>query len=123
VRGALKHSWIFNINDLMLIKPLEDLQEDYYHPTLCADGEQRDLLQTIPSMVIRNIILLQEWFKEQASINQRIWMTLTAEAFANWKALQFHRTSQPTNAVESPITANITTPTVSEATSFQHGTK
>ena len=82
VRGALTHAWIFTINDLMLIKPYEDLSADYYHPTLGDDGEQRDLLMTIPSMVIRNIVYLQEWYRQQASIDQSIWLMLSAESFA-----------------------------------------
>jgi hypothetical protein len=44
---------------------LEDLSGDYYHTKLGEDG---DIITSkplrIPLMVVRNIILLQQWYRE-----------------------------------------------------------
>jgi hypothetical protein len=126
VRGALVNFWIFTINDMMVVDPQVDLSMDYYHPTLDSEGEQRDVLQNIPPMVLRNISLLQQWYREQCSIDARIWFTLSETTFLNWKALMFHRSPQPScntsNAdVKQPNIINNNT--TSEAEFFQRSIK
>ena len=62
IQSAFMEFWIFSIYDLMNTNALEDLAGDYYHTTLGEDGDiiTSDALR-IPVMVIRNIILLQQW--------------------------------------------------------------
>jgi hypothetical protein len=55
--------WINTINDLMSIKPSEDLMLPYFYPNFDEDGEPIDRKCRFPSMVIRNIDLLQKWYR------------------------------------------------------------
>jgi hypothetical protein len=55
VYSGFKVFWINTINDLMSIKPNEDLMLPYFYLTFDEDGEPIDRKCRFPSMVIRNI--------------------------------------------------------------------
>jgi hypothetical protein len=97
IRGAFMDLWIFSIHDRMNTNPYEDLSGDQYHTILRDDGDiiTRKLLR-IPVMFITNIILLQQWYREQGSKDHCIWFTLSKDSFIAWKAKHFHALSAPT---------------------------
>lgn len=61
---ALKAFWIFNIHDLMNLHPQIDLQEEYPLSKVNENGESTEGYYKLPSMLIKNIELLQQWYFE-----------------------------------------------------------
>jgi hypothetical protein len=75
-------------------------------------------------MVVRNIILLPQWYREQGSIDQRIWFTLTEDSFIAWNAKHSHAAHAP-GTMSSPTrpTPEVPTKNTSDVESFQRSIK
>ena len=91
VYSAFKEFWIFTIHDLMSLEARELLNAIYMHYTTCNDsGTQIARKCHFPPMLVRNIELLQQRYREAAgTYDIRIWFTLKESAFTGWKQLIF----------------------------------
>ena len=107
VHSAFKEFWIFTIHDLMSLQPHELLNIIYSHSTTDDSGTQHERQCRFPAMLVRNIELLQQWYREAAgTYDIRIWFTLKESAFLNWKQLIFQGTSStPYDAI--PIESTV----------------
>jgi hypothetical protein len=55
-----------------------------------------------------NFILLQQWYRYQSSIDQRIRFTLSENSFNAWKAQRFHAKTTPKTTMEKSTDIYIT---------------
>jgi len=126
VRSAFKEFWINNIHDLMNCKVREDLTQSYSHTTI-EKGVVTDTKHVLPTMLIRNIELLQLWYRELCDNNYRIWFNLYQSDFQTWKNLQFFGPSLETQnapkTTQSLGTGFYDPITSSDAVSFQRSIK
>ena len=133
VSYAFPALWIFNINDLLNLQPRLDLQESFTHCTTNEEGETVEGIYKLPSMIVRNIELLQQWYYEHTSPTVNVWFTLNETTFEQWKLIRFHLTGNngPTTVIETPTPPTPPTPTpipsnvpvVTEATTFLRSIK
>ena len=124
VRSAFQQFWIFNIYDLMSTVVDEDLKAEFTHSTI-VDDIPVTTTHRLPPMLLRNICLLQQWFKSADSNAVTVWFTLYEPAFTTWKRIVFkgipmHSSNNPISTVES-LPVNLSTP--SEASLFQRSIK
>jgi hypothetical protein len=128
VYSAFTKFWIFNINDLMNLRPRIDLQEEYTFSKVNDKGESIEVNSKLPAMVIRNIELLQQWYIESSHPNVMSWFPLNQSIFNEWKNNQLHLTSnndQPNIVTSStPLVVTSSQPYQSnQAASFQRSIK
>ncbi len=131
VHSAFKLFWIHTIHDLMNLKPNEDLTMAYIHSALDENGDAIDRKCRIPSMLIRNIEYLQQWFRASVDPDDvRIWFQLQEPEFTAWKQRLFHdktidSTSNVPLVTPTAYTSNSSPPSSmqSEATMFLRSIK
>jgi hypothetical protein len=107
----------------MSVNALEDLKGEFNKTTLDSSGDTTYQLLPLPAMFIRNIILLQQWYKDQASIDQRIWLSLSQDNFVSWEAHHFHTATTSVAPMASLPTMPIVNQTFFEAAIFQRSIK
>jgi hypothetical protein len=124
-RSAFPYFGIITIYDLMSVNAQEDLHEYFLHSTIDSDGDTTDLKHLFPTMLIRYIILLQNWYLQQHQNNIGIWFDLTSEAFIAWQHKSRLESSQRSAATTATATGtqNIPTKTMTDAASFQRSFK
>ena len=124
VRSAFPQFWIFTIHDLMNAVVHEDLQAEFSHATT-VDDLTIHTHHHLPPMLLRNIVILQQWFKSSDPSSINIWFTLYEPAFIAWKRLVFHEIPvSPITTTSTPIVTTLPSAlNPSEATIFQRSIK
>ena len=108
VHSGFKLFWINTIHDLMNLKPNEDLQMAYIHPTTDEKGDTIERKCRIPSMLIRNIDYLQQWYRASDDPNDvRIWFKLQEPEFNSWKHRLFHDASAVLESDEAVVDPSV----------------
>jgi hypothetical protein len=108
VHSGFKLFWIHTIHDLMNLKPNEDLQMAYIHPTIDENGDTVDRKCRIPSMLIRNIDYLQQWYRASGDTDDvRIWFKLQEPEFNAWKHRIFHDVSTTLESDETVVDPSV----------------
>ena len=125
VRSAFQQFWIFSIHDLMSTVVDEDLKAEFTHSTI-VDDIPVTTTHHLPPMLLRNICLLQQWFKSADSNAVNVWFTLNEPAFTTWKRIVFKgipiiSSNNPLSSGAEPHPSSV--PTSSEAALFQRSIK
>lgn len=124
-RSAFTSFWIHSIDDLMNVNVTEDLCGEYTHSARDTFGETAEYTHKLPPMLIRNIILLQEWSLEQPIDEIGVWFRLTKSSFSAWKSRRLHANNLVTATTMAPaqVTPNVSPTTTSDPANFQRSIK
>ena len=80
----------------------------YIHPTTDEKGDTIERKCRIPSMLIRNIDYLQQWYRASDDPNDvRIWFKLQEPEFNSWKHRLFHDASAVLESDEAVVDPSV----------------